>query len=224
MKKILTVLAVLTIVAFAVFADETPAAPTTLTTETHRITVESPVAQVLPVFKFSGSFDSAYGTVGVADDDPAEAFSGTRLATEDSIADKNIYAYFKISQANTATNYSRYNKTVKFKITVGDLTEQDPKEGEDAATVDGHITAVTAAATAKYEGYNGNNESVNLDNAVENEVKTFTAGQDNAVVEAAYNGKVVNQDIATFACAWYRKDSLPNGLYKADITVKFEAI
>lgn len=221
MKKVFAILLVLAVVAGFVFADAG-----TVDTSTKKLTVTSSVGIVYPQFKLTGVYSedtyTAKNTTTPLDETPITALS---------IADNTIKIDCTIAQfggknksdASAVNGYARYKGTVTFDITVGNLVEQTPGEGNDAKEVAGHIIDTDVVAAATYQGFNGTGSgssatgNQNLTNAIKN-----TKVSDSQIT-AKYNGKVVDQNIGTFSAIWYQDDSVPTGEYKADITVEISA-
>ncbi len=211
MKKVIAILMVLAIVAGAAFATDPE-----VNTGLKKIVLTSTVDEIIPQFVFKGTMNSDYSTEAVSVTDT----TATELDSELSIADSDIQAYFIILQNaakdkdNNASDYARYNKNISFAFAIGDLIEQNPGENRTAKQVAGNLVANSAVA-AEAGTYTGSqaNESKTLTNAITNTLDglTFTA---------KYNGRVDNgQEIGRFSAIWYKDSSLPNGEYKADITV-----
>jgi hypothetical protein len=227
MKKVLTILMVLALVAGFAFADGDPT-PGTVNTGNHRLIVTSTVAEVVPQFKVTGSLsatnDKGSNVAEVADTE----YAGAALASKLSIADNTIKVSCVIEQFqgvdatdNTQTfNYARYNKNITFTISASPLTQTSGLEnGKTAKTVAGHIENLEVVAAETYQGNdgtgnNGTETTTQLSNKITN---TETTAE--TLVTSVYNGRVNNQNIATFNAIWYADNTAPNGLYKADIIV-----
>ena len=225
MKKVFAILLVLALVAGFVFADSVTA---TVNTGKQRLTVTSSVVEVVPQFAFYGTTNSDYSTslspATVVETDEGK-FDGTTLASGKSIADEDITLYFIIKQTGgveqgtgTPRTYARYNDVVTFTFVIGALTEQSPQTGKDAATGAGSLVANSAVAgtAATYSSKQGG-DTKTLTNAIE----TTVSGQ---VFTSTYTGKVDGtQEIGRFAAIWNQDDTVPNGEYKADVTVTIAA-
>lgn len=225
MKKVLTILMVLALVAGFAFADLIPG---TVNEGNHRLTVTSTVAEVVPQFKVTGTLsatnDSGSDFAVVTD----TQYEGAALASKLSIADKTIKVSCVIEQFqgvdatdNTQTfNYARYNKNITFTISASPLTQTSGLEnGKAAKTVAGHIENLEVVDAETYQGNDGTGSAgtattTQLANKITN---TETTAE--TLVTSVYNGRVNNQNIATFDAIWYADNTAPNGLYKADIIV-----
>lgn len=220
MKKLIVILSIMLIVVGAVFAEDPQ--PTS-----QRLTLQSDVAEKKPAFKFQGSEDTKYETNGAVVTTDHGSFDGNLITTTKSIADADITLNFRILQTGSAgvsdsKTYARYKGVVTFTVEVGALTQQAPfAEGEEAATVNGAIdeSSLVAGTVGKYSA-SVNGSSSEVFNKITNTVNTAKNG-----FNAAYNGKVLDdQVIGTFSATWKRNETLPNGTYKADITLTISAV
>lgn len=225
MKKVLTILMVLALVAGFAFADTTPG---TVNEGNHRLTVTSTVAEVVPQFKVTGTL-SATNDEGSDDAVVTDTqYAGAALESKLSIADKTIKVSCVIKQFqgvdatdNTQTfNYARYNKNITFTISASPLTQTTELNGKAAKTVTGHIENLEVVAAETYQGSDGtgSNGTANTNKQLTNKI-TNTETTAETLVTSVYNGRVNNQNIATFDAIWYADNTAPNGLYKADIIV-----
>ena len=225
MKKLITILAIMIVLVGAVFAEET------VNEGKQRITLETDVKESVPQFVFQGSLtgydaDDLETALSVADTS-AEGSNNGKLLTSDalktnkSIADANILVYFIIKQnaakfvdgTTPAPTYARTQKTIEFSYVIGDLVQQAPENAPSTWTakrIPGHLVASSATKAAAGNFTVG---STQYDNQIENAVseQTFTA---------VYNGRVENgQEIGRFQAQWDQDPTVPNGVYKADITL-----
>ena len=224
MKKLITILAIMIVLVGAVFAEDV----NTVNTGKQRITLETDVKESVPQFIFQGSLTSYTASLVDANSvTTAENSFDGKLLTSDalkttaSIADDNILVYFIITQnaakfADGTTpdpTYARTQKTITFTYAIGDLIQQAPAnapQGWSAKHVEGHLVANSAvAATAGSYTVGGVSHANLITNTASGQ--TFTA---------AYNGRVENnQEIGRFQAQWDQDPTVPNGVYKADITL-----
>lgn len=216
MKKLITILAIMLVVVGAVFAEDPQ--PTN-----QRLTLQSDVSEKKPAFKFQGSEDDKYGTDGKVVTSAQGSWDGTLITSAKSIADADITLNFRILQTGSAgesdsTTYARYKGVVTFAVEVGDLTQQAPLAANtSAATVEGTLGTLTVGTVGKYDAsVNGSTTEVS------NKITLSTTSNG---FSAAYNGKVKDdQVIGTFSATWKKDETLPNGTYKADITLTISAV
>lgn len=224
MKKALTILAVLILVVGAVFA------------ETQRLTLKSDVGNVPPEFILRGSeTESDVALTPAQNADPVDAtngaeFAGGAIESDLSIADSDITVYFGIFQVNdnatvsegvTSPGYARYNKYVDLAVNVGALTEQNPIDAAHPRTVAGSIMTKTMDPAQTYTGMQDGVSTTLTSLISTTNDGTVGKGTTTTTFRATYTGKVANQRVAAFSAKWLQDATLPNGTYKADITLTY---
>ena len=220
MKKLIAILAVMIVIAGAVFATEA-----TVNEETQKITLSTTVKESLPQFLMVGTLNSNYTAGRVNGIVAADNFTGTALTSEAlnstaSIADEDINAYFTIYQNTsklkadgTTMTYARTQMAIDFTFAFGPLTQQDVPQGKTAKTVAGELVTASAATAGTFTvGGNDYDNQISV---------TYTAASKKFT--AVYDGRVDNdQEIGTFQIKWAKDPTVPNGTYKADITVNID--
>lgn len=194
MKRILTVLALLSFLTASVFASTTPTTDST-------ITLNAKVPTIAPTFDFYGSMSSNF----------ANAVKGDGTINDvGNPAEKDITAYFKLTQSNLA----RYKGSFTITFTASTF----------AATVDGvkYETTVPAA----FLGGDSTTSPINTDVAA---VTTTDNSAANGTYTASLEYKKVNPvEKDTYIMGvnfkWTKNEKLPaSDDYKATVNVKVES-
>ncbi len=220
MKKLITILAIMIVLVGAVFAADDPT-PTTGTSESHVITVNTHVAQILPVFNFKTA--NIDGTNKTAKFDTSTA-TNPDFAAEDTTKiygeNNQDISQADISQTFTILSMKKANYVGSFKLTVS--ATQFKTSHTDQATsqvVVDHET--TGAITYTYPTSVATKEDGRL-------VVTPTAAttEDPAYLTAVFNGRQDTEslELASVTVKWARDvDAIP-GDYKADVTLNVVAL
>lgn len=223
MKKVLTILMVLALVAGFAFAVDS-----TVNYGDQRLTVTSTVGEIVPQFTLKGSLTSYDAGLQAADvvESAHGSLDGKEMASDKSIAEENIQLYCiiyqssaKVTKTGAAADAARYDKPVYFTIQIGNLVRQLEEGDTTQASVPGHIVTGSATPAAPASATNmRENQAIN--NSVNSILNTYA----NNKFTATYSGRVENdQEIGRFTAEWYKDTTLPDGTYKADVTVSISA-
>lgn len=218
MKKLITILAIMFVLVGAVFATDDPT-PTAGTTENHVITVNTHVAQILPVFNFkTANIDGTNATTKFGE-------STTDFTAQDTTKIYNVTSNEDISQAAISQTFTimsmkKANYVGSFKLTVS------ATQFKTTATKTVGADTVPVYTTESTITYTYPTETKTLEDGRLTVTPTAATSEAPAYLTATFEGRqdTESQILANVTVEWSRDIEAVPGDYKADVTLEVKAL